>query len=170
MIAVNISAIQFERGGLVETVALALARSGLPSRRLELEITESLVLRRTEQTIGMIRQLRELGVRIAMDDFGTGYSTLSNLRDLEFDKIKVDQSFVRSLPIDDGSRAIVNSISNLANALGINTTAEGVETEEQLLIVREHGITQVQGFFFSKPIASDEITDTIRILNDSVSV
>lgn len=168
MIAVNISAIQFERSRLVETVALALARSGLPSQRLELEITESLVLRRTEQTIETIRQLRELGVRIAMDDFGTGYSTLSNLRDLQFDKIKVDQSFVRSLPVDEGSRAIVNSISNLANALGINTTAEGVETEEQLLIVREHGITQVQGFFFSKPIASCEIADTIRILNDSV--
>jgi diguanylate cyclase (GGDEF)-like protein len=168
-VAVNLSAVQFERGGLLESVALALARSGLPPHRLELEITESLVLKRSEETIAALRQLRGLGVRIAMDDFGTGYSTLGNLRDLEFDKIKVDQCFVRSLPVDEGSRAIVHSISGLAKALGISATAEGVETEEQMLIIREHGIGQVQGFFFSKPIADTEIGETIRLLNGSAA-
>jgi diguanylate cyclase (GGDEF)-like protein len=164
-VAVNLSAVQFERGDLLATVALALARSGLPPQRLELEITESLVLNRAEETLVALRRLRGLGVRIAMDDFGTGYSTLGNLRDLEFDKIKVDQCFVRSLPADEGSRAIVHSISGLVKALGISATAEGVETEDQLKIIRENGINQVQGFFFSKPIPDDQIDETIRLLN-----
>lgn len=156
-VAVNLSAIQFERSSVVSVVMNALAASGLAPERLELEITESLILLSAPQTLEALRQLRRLGVRIVMDDFGTGYSSLSYLRDFEFDKIKVDQSFIRSLPSDEGTRAIVASIAKLAHTLGVATTAEGVETEEQLQHVRTNGIGLVQGFFFGKPIPATEI-------------
>jgi diguanylate cyclase (GGDEF)-like protein len=156
-VAVNLSAIQFERSPIVSIVMSALAASGLAPERLELEITETLVLLSAPQTLEALRQLRQLGVRIVMDDFGTGYSSLGYLRDFEFDKIKVDQSFIRSLPTDEGTRAIVASISKLAQTLGVATTAEGVETEEQLAHVKGNGIGLVQGFFFGRPITATEI-------------
>lgn len=164
-VAVNLSAIQFQRGQLLATVMSALATSGLAPNRLELEITETLLLTDPERTIAMFRQLREIGVQIAMDDFGTGYSSLGYLKEFEFDKIKIDQSFVRSLETDASSKAIVKSISQLARTLGIMTTAEGVETEDQLQLVRSKGIGQVQGFFFGRPIRPDQIEETISILS-----
>ena len=164
-VAVNLSAIQFQRGQLLATVISALATSGLAPNRLELEITETLLLTDPERTIAMFRQLREIGVQIAMDDFGTGYSSLGYLKEFEFDKIKIDQSFVRSLETDASSKAIVKSISQLARTLGIMTTAEGVETEDQLQLVRSKGIGQVQGFFFGRPIRPDQIEETISILS-----
>jgi diguanylate cyclase (GGDEF)-like protein len=164
-VAVNLSAIQFERSPVVSIVMSALAASGLAPQRLELEITESLILLSAPQTLEALRQLRKLGVRIVMDDFGTGYSSLSYLRDFEFDKIKVDQSFIRSLPTDEGTRAIVASIAKLAHTLGVATTAEGVETEEQLHHVRTNGIGLVQGFFFGKPIAATEIDGVFEALD-----
>lgn len=160
-VAVNLSTVQFQRGNLVATVVNALATSGLPPEHLELEITESLILAQSSDNLAAIRQLRELGVRIAMDDFGTGYSSLSYLRDFEFDKIKVDRSFVHSLGWDEGSRAIVSSISSLADNLGIITTAEGVETQEQLDLIRASGLTEVQGFFLGRPIREDRIAKTL---------
>lgn len=160
-VAVNLSTIQFQRGNLVATVVGALAASGLSPGKLELEITESLILTQSNETIATIRRLRELGVRIAMDDFGTGYSSLACLRDFEFDKIKVDRSFVKSLEHDEGSRAIVSSISSLATNLGIATTAEGIETFEQLSFVRQTGLTEVQGYFLGRPIASESIPTAI---------
>lgn len=156
-VAVNLSAIQFERSSVVSLVMSALATSGLPPERLELEITESFILVGAAQTLEALRQLRALGVRVVMDDFGTGYSSLSYLRDFEFDKIKVDQSFIRALPTDEGTRAIVATIARLAHTLGVTTTAEGVETEEQLQHVKTNGIELVQGFFFGKPIMAAEI-------------
>ena len=161
-VAVNLSTLQFQRGNVVPMVMNALASSGLAPSSLELEITESLIFAQSEENLTAIRQLRELGVRIVMDDFGTGYSSLSYLRDFEFDKIKVDRSFVHSLAHDEGSRAIVSSISGLALNLGIATTAEGVETEEQLEIIRSTGLTEVQGYYLGRPVQGADVSQTVE--------
>ena len=130
----------------------ALAASGLPARRLELEITESVLLQNNEATLATLHQLRALGVRIAMDDFGTGYSSLSYLRSFPFDKIKIDRCFVSDLSeSSEDALAILRAVASLGISLGIATTAEGVETEEQLARVREEGCTEMQGYFFSPP-------------------
>jgi diguanylate cyclase (GGDEF)-like protein len=150
-IAVNLSAAQFASGALVATVVQALATTGLRPDRLELEITESVLLARTEANLAILNQLRQLGVCIVMDDFGTGYSSLSCLHQFRFDKVKIDQMFVRNLPRTDDSRAIVRAVTGIGSSLGMSTTAEGVETEAQLNFLREHGCDEVQGFFFSEP-------------------
>ena len=148
-VAVNLSPIQFRSRNLVQTVIAALAHSGLAPTRLELEITESLFLAETEANLATLHQLRSLGVRISMDDFGTGYSSLSYLRSFPFDKIKIDRSFVRDLAERQDCVAIVKAISGLGQSLNISTTAEGVETEDQLDRLRAMGCTEVQGFLFS---------------------
>lgn len=167
-VAVNLSPVQFERDQVIATVMSALASSGLAPDRLELEITESLLLANTVKTMATLHTLRELGVRISMDDFGVGYSSLSHLRDFEFDKVKVDQSFVRSLAADQSSSAIVNSLSHLAVALGMTASAEGIETEEQLTFAKSNGVRQAQGFFFGRPIQERDIEDTLRTLNPNM--
>jgi EAL domain-containing protein (putative c-di-GMP-specific phosphodiesterase class I) len=129
----------------------ALAASGLPSRRLELEITEAVLLQNTDRTLSTLHQLRELGVRIAMDDFGTGYSSLSYLRRFPFDKIKIDRGFIAGLPDDHESVAIVGAVVGLASSLRMATAAEGVETQAQLDKVRALGCTEMQGYLFSRP-------------------
>jgi EAL domain-containing protein (putative c-di-GMP-specific phosphodiesterase class I) len=129
----------------------ALGASGLPASRLELEITEAVMLQDTETTLATLAQLKGLGVRISMDDFGTGYSSLSYLRKFPFDKIKIDQSFIRDLSTRPESMAIIRAIAGLGAALGIATTAEGVETEDQLRVVRAEGCTQVQGYLLGRP-------------------
>jgi diguanylate cyclase (GGDEF)-like protein len=149
-VAVNISAAQF-KGGLVQTILSALAASGLSPNRLELEITETVLMQDNESSLRVLHQLRALGVRIAMDDFGTGYSSLSYLRSFPFDQIKIDRSFVRELPHDRDCLAIVRSIVGLGTSLGIATIAEGVETEAQLAAVRDEGCTEVQGYLFGAP-------------------
>jgi diguanylate cyclase (GGDEF)-like protein len=151
-IAVNLSPVQFKNRNLTHHVTNALAESGLSPRRLELEITESLLLSDSDLTIKILHQLRRLGVRISMDDFGTGYSSLSHLRSFPFDKIKIDRSFVHELTSRSDSAAIVTAVIGLGRSLGIATTAEGVETEAQLDIVREQGCSEVQGFLFSPPL------------------
>ena len=148
-VAVNLSPIQFRSRNLVQTVIATLAHSGLAPTRLELEITESLFLAETEANLATLHQLRSLGVRISMDDFGTGYSSLSYLRSFPFDKIKIDRSFVRDLAERQDCVAIVKAISGLGQSLNISTTAEGVETEDQLDRLRAMGCTEVQGFLFS---------------------
>jgi EAL domain-containing protein (putative c-di-GMP-specific phosphodiesterase class I) len=135
----------------VPSVTSALAVSGLPARRLELEITESVLLQDSEATLATLHKLRGFGVRISMDDFGTGYSSLSYLRSFPFDKIKIDRSFVHELATRDDSMAIVRAVTGLGKSLGISTTAEGVETNEQLTLLRSEGCTEVQGFLFSPP-------------------
>jgi diguanylate cyclase (GGDEF)-like protein len=150
-IAVNLSPVQFRSKTLVLDVVTALGASGLAAHRLELEITEAVMLQDTEATLATLRQLKELGARISMDDFGTGYSSLSYLRTFPFDKIKIDQSFVRDLASRPESLAIVRAVAGLGSTLGIATTAEGVETLEQLDVVRAEGCTQVQGFLLGKP-------------------
>lgn len=149
-VAVNLSPLQFVQPGLVETVAQALTNSGLPGYRLELEITESVRLQEDAATLAVLHRLRELGCRISLDDFGTGYSSLSYLRSFPFDKLKIDQSFVRSLPAAE-SAAIVRAIAALGRSLNIVTLAEGVETAEQLKALVAEGLHEMQGYLFSPP-------------------
>lgn len=141
----------------------ALTVSKLPPQRLELEVTEGVLLIDHDSTLALLHQLRAYGVRIAMDDFGTGYSSLSYLRSFPFDKIKIDGSFVRSLSQDDSSLAIVRAVTGLSASLGIVSTAEGVETREQLDWVRAEGCSEVQGFLFSTPKQAREIPDILKI-------
>lgn len=160
-VAVNLSPAQFQGGRLVPIVRDALAASGLPPGRLELEITESILLHGSETNLQILNQLRELGVIIAMDDFGTGYSSLSYLRSFPFNKIKIDKSFIRDLTTSDSSVAIVRAVCGLANSFGASTTAEGVETDDQLTQARSEGCTEVQGYLFSKPLPASEIPDLL---------
>ncbi len=156
-VAVNLSPLQFRVGNLLTTVMDALKHSGLPPKRLELEITETLLLEKSSQVIATLHALRALGVRISMDDFGTGYSSLSYLRSFPFDKIKIDQSFVRGLCANHELQAIVRSIISLGRGLGVTITAEGVETEAELNWLRSEGCHEAQGFLFSPGRPNDEI-------------
>jgi len=150
-VAVNLSPVQFRNPDLVASVKAALAQAGLPARRLELEITESVLLQNSESTREMLLELRALGVKISLDDFGTGYSSLSYLRSFPFDKIKIDRSFVSELETSKDSLAIVRAVTGLGKSLGITTTAEGVETAAQLEVLSREGCTQAQGYLVSKP-------------------
>lgn len=161
-VAVNLSAVQFKSRTLVHKVASALADSGLSPQRLEMEITESVLLANSEATLAALYDLKRLGVRIAMDDFGTGYSSLSYLRSFPFDKIKIDRSFVMELGTRDGASAIVRTVANLGASLGMITTAEGVETAEQFAQVREEGCTEVQGYYFSPPRPAGEVMEMLE--------
>ena len=160
-VAVNLSVAQFRSRNLVQVVVSALAQSGLAATRLELEITESIFLAETEANLATLHQLRELGVSISMDDFGTGYSSLSYLRSFPFDKIKIDRSFVKDLAQRSDCVAIVRAISGLGRSLNITTTAEGVETRDQLDWLRAEGCNQVQGFLFSAAKPASEIGDLL---------
>jgi diguanylate cyclase (GGDEF)-like protein len=150
-VTVNLSPVQFRGAGIVRVVGDALAFSGLDPGRLELEITESTLLQDNERVVAMLHHLRDYGLRTALDDFGTGYSSLSYLRSFPFDKIKIDQSFVREMGRRPDCLAIVNSVAELARRLGMATTAEGVETPEQLRQVREAGCAEAQGYHFGRP-------------------
>ncbi|VVT00049.1 Diguanylate cyclase [Sphingomonas sp. EC-HK361] len=151
-IAVNVSPIQFRNPGFAAVVMQALARSGLNPQRLEIEITESVFLDGEEPVVALLHQLRAMGIRVALDDFGTGYSSLSYLRSFPFDKIKIDKSFVDSVAQDSGAAAIVRAIVDLATALHMETTAEGVEDSSQLDRLRSQGCSSIQGYLFSRPI------------------
>jgi EAL domain-containing protein (putative c-di-GMP-specific phosphodiesterase class I) len=135
----------------------ALGASGLSGERLELEITETVLLQDTDTTLSMLNDLRALGVRISMDDFGTGYSSLGYLRKFPFDKIKIDRSFIQDLADKPDSIAIVRAVASIGSALGMATTAEGVETEEELAQLRHEGCTEVQGYLFSRPQPASEV-------------
>jgi diguanylate cyclase (GGDEF)-like protein/PAS domain S-box-containing protein len=161
-VAVNLSPVQFRYRELVPSVMAALSESGLPARRLELEITESVFLKDSNATLEILHGLRGLGIRISMDDFGTGYSSLSYLRSFPFDKIKIDASFVHELTSRDDSIAIVRAVTGLARSLGITTTAEGVETNEQLTILRAEGCNEVQGYLFNPPRPAAEVESLLN--------
>jgi diguanylate cyclase (GGDEF)-like protein len=156
-VAVNLSVLQFEKTNLLQVVRDALRSSGLPARRLELEITESVLLKEDEATIQTLHQLKALGLRIALDDFGTGYASLSYLRSFPFDQIKIDRSFVQDLGVRADGASIVNAVAELAQKLGMETTAEGVETSEQLRLLQEAGCTQAQGFNFGRPSPASQV-------------
>jgi diguanylate cyclase (GGDEF)-like protein len=156
-LAVNLSPVHFRSGTLVHDVVGALSASGLESNRLELEITESVLLDDNKMTMQALHELRRWGVRISIDDFGTGYSSFTYLRMFPFDKIKIDQSFVRDLPTKKDSTAIVRAIIGVANSLGMVTTAEGVETQEQLEYLQAEGCTEVQGYLISRPLLTSDV-------------
>jgi diguanylate cyclase (GGDEF)-like protein len=161
-VAVNLSPLQFKDRNLVTVVQQALTVTGLPAWRLDLEITEGVLLQESEATLATLHKLRALGIRISMDDFGTGYSSLSYLRSFPFDKIKIDQSFIRDLAGHSGSAAIVRAVTGLGSSLGIHTTAEGVETEEQLARLITEGCTEVQGYLFSPPRPAHEVSRLVE--------
>jgi diguanylate cyclase (GGDEF)-like protein/PAS domain S-box-containing protein len=156
-VAVNLSPMQFKSGNLLQGVRDALKDAGLPPTRLELEITETLLLDKSELVTATLHALRALGVQISMDDFGTGYSSLSYLRSFPFDKIKIDRSFVHDIGANTDSQAIVRAIVSLGSSLGIKITAEGVETESDLAYLKAEGCTEGQGYLFSKAQPQDEI-------------
>ncbi|HEY4254138.1 MAG TPA: EAL domain-containing protein [Roseomonas sp.] len=156
-VAVNLSPVQFASGNLPASVATALAASGLDPARLELEITEMVLLRDTEATLAALHALRELGVAIALDDFGTGYSSLGYLQRFPFDRVKIDRSFISHLGQSRESNAIVQSVIDLCAAINMSTTAEGVETEEQYRILCAGGCTEAQGYLFGRPSATAEV-------------
>jgi diguanylate cyclase (GGDEF)-like protein/PAS domain S-box-containing protein len=160
--AVNLSALQFRRAGLVEAVAGALERSGLPPRLLELELTESILLQDVDNTLDTVRRLKALGVRLSIDDFGTGYSSLSYLKRFAVDRLKIDRSFVRDLNTDPDNAAIVRAVIQLARSLRLGIVAEGVETEAQLAFLREEGCQDVQGYLFSRPLALADLKALLR--------
>ncbi|UFX48851.1 EAL domain-containing protein [Bradyrhizobium sp. 41S5] len=161
-VAVNLSPLQFRTGNLLALVTDALRQSGLPARRLELEITETLLLEKSSQVLATLHALRALGVRMSMDDFGTGYSSLSYLRSFPFDKIKIDQSFVRDLGANPDAQAIVRSIVSLGVGLGVTITAEGVETEAELSCLRAEGCHEGQGFLFSRARPNAEVISLLK--------
>ncbi|MEH3048495.1 putative bifunctional diguanylate cyclase/phosphodiesterase [Sphingomonas adhaesiva] len=161
-VAVNVSPLQFRNPGFQAIVLQALARSGLAPKRLEVEITESIFIDGEENVTSVLHRLRAMGVRVALDDFGTGYSSLSYLRSFPFDKIKIDRSFVTGIAGDRGATAIVRAIVDLANALDMETTAEGVEDDAQLASLRRQGCSSIQGFLFSRPLEEDDAAAYVR--------
>jgi predicted signal transduction protein with EAL and GGDEF domain len=156
-LAVNVSPVQFRNHTLALHVAGVLANSGLAAHRLELEITEAVLIRDDEAALAILHQLRAIGVRIALDDFGTGYSSLSYLQRFPFDKIKIDRCFVSDIAEADGSRSIVQAVVNIAASRDMTTTAEGVETESQRDLLGALGCTEMQGFLFSKAVPAADV-------------
>ena len=154
-IVVNVSGVQLHQGDLVDTIDNILKTSELDPRHLELEITESLIMQEAEQAIAILERLRELCISLAIDDFGSGYSSLSQLKRLPIDKLKIDRSFVMDVPQDPNDEAIVRAVLALGRALDLSVVAEGVESEEQLAMLKENGCEEVQGFFYSKPVSSE---------------
>jgi diguanylate cyclase (GGDEF)-like protein/PAS domain S-box-containing protein len=166
-VSVNVSPSQFRNGALPLVVVTALAECGLPAQRLELEITESLLMQNNEASLLMLHQLRELGIRIALDDFGTGYSSLSYLRSFPFDRIKIDRSFVAGLLHGGEAVAIVHAILSLASSLKMRTTAEGVETATQQALLQAAGCDEMQGYLFSRPLPAEELAELVRLRRGS---
>jgi EAL domain-containing protein (putative c-di-GMP-specific phosphodiesterase class I) len=160
-VAVNVSPLQFRALGFADVIFQALAVSGLPPARLEVEITESVFLDGEETVVALLHRLRAMGIRVALDDFGTGYSSLSYLRSFPFDKIKIDKSFVDTVASDTSSAAIVSAIVDLATALHMETTAEGVEDSDQLARLRGQGCSSIQGYLFSRPIEAGMVAGMI---------
>ena len=168
-VAVNVSPVQFRSQAFALKVAVALAASGLPAHRLELEITEAVLIRDDEAALAMLHQLRKLGVRIALDDFGTGYSSLSYLQRFPFDKIKIDRCFIKEVAELDGSACIVQAVVNIAAARRMTTTAEGVETKPQLDMLRKLGCTEMQGYLFSPALPAADINRLLLSRRDPIA-
>lgn len=163
VVAVNLSAVQFKRGNLLQTVASALELSGLPPHLLELELTESILLQDIETVMQTLSQLKTMGIKLSIDDFGTGYSSLSYLKRLDVDKLKIDQSFVRDLNVDANDAAIVNAIIQVAHALQLKVIAEGVENQAQLEFLKQHACDEIQGYFCAKPVPASEIYQVVAL-------
>jgi diguanylate cyclase (GGDEF)-like protein len=161
-VAVNVSALQFGQADFVQSVATVLEQTGLAPQYLEIEVTESLFMTEVDHAIGILRDLKALGVKLSIDDFGTGYSSLSYLKRFPIDVLKIDQSFVRDLTDHRDDAAIVVSIISLAHSLRLTVIAEGVETKEQVAYLQQHGCDQMQGYFFSRPVPAEELKQMLR--------
>ena len=162
-VAVNVSPVQFSNKSFPDVVTSAIQKSGLSPDQVELEVTEGVLIGESAHTHMMFAKLREIGVRLALDDFGTGYSSLSYLQSFRFDKIKIDQSFIRAAnEVHSHNRAIISAIVTLADAMGMETTAEGIESLDQLALVRSLGATHVQGFVYSKAVTHEEVTKSLE--------
>jgi EAL domain-containing protein (putative c-di-GMP-specific phosphodiesterase class I) len=160
--AVNVSPVQFRQGNLVSLIRDALAAAEVEPGRLEIEITEGVLLNNTEVVLAVLTEIQAMGVRIAMDDFGTGYSSLSYLRRFPFDKIKIDRSFISGLGSSADADSIVQAVITLSASLGMVSNAEGVETAEQAELLRESGCKEVQGFYFGRPMTSPSICELVK--------
>jgi EAL domain-containing protein (putative c-di-GMP-specific phosphodiesterase class I) len=156
-IALNVSSHQFEKQNLIEIIKAALQDTMISPQCLEVEITESTIMRNPEKAIQILMEIKAMGLRIAIDDFGTGYSSLSYLKRLPLDFLKIDQSFVKGVASDPKDQTIVRTTIAMAHSLNLKTIAEGVETEEQLSFLQEHGCDEIQGYLFSRPLPAGEI-------------
>jgi EAL domain-containing protein (putative c-di-GMP-specific phosphodiesterase class I) len=166
-IAVNVSAIQFREPGFVAIIQDVLRRSGINSEKLKLELTESLVIDNIDDSVRKMKEIKALGVKFSMDDFGTGYSSLSYLSRLPFDQLKIDQSFVRTITTDQHNAAIVQTIISMAQSLGMDVIAEGVETEDQREFLDLRGCPAYQGYLYAKPTPIAELEALVVSLNSA---
>jgi predicted signal transduction protein with EAL and GGDEF domain len=161
-VSVNLSAHQFRTEDLAETVARILRETPLSPRSLDIEITESAMMRSKDVTVSVLQKLKGIGITVSLDDFGTGYSSLSYLRGFPIDTVKIDRSFVRDLTMDPDAASITAAIISMAQTLSLRVVAEGVETEAQLTFLREHGCDEMQGFLFSPPVPAEQATELLR--------
>jgi EAL domain-containing protein (putative c-di-GMP-specific phosphodiesterase class I) len=157
-VAVNVSAVQLDQADFVPTVLHILRSTGMPAAQLELELTESVMLRDMDSTLQALLQLHEAGIAISIDDFGTGYSSLSYLSRLPLDKLKIDRSFVKDIDMRPSDAVLCRTIVAMARNLGLHVTAEGVETESQLRMLSECGCTHYQGYLFSRPVPAEQVS------------
>lgn len=164
--AVNLSAVQFKSASLIERISTIIDETGINPEDLELELTESALVEKPDEAVKLLKQIRSLGCSISIDDFGTGYSSLSYLKNFPVTVLKIDRSFVTDLARNSGDRAIAQSVVSLADNLGMQTVAEGVEQQEQLEILRQIGCTYIQGFFYSRPVEAHLIPDVVHALNN----
>jgi len=160
--AVNLSIRQLLDDKLIKDIRAALEETGMAPELLELEITESMVMFRTDRMMDVLTKIKSMGVQLALDDFGTGYSSLAQIKHLPIDTLKVDRSFIRNLPHDSEDRAIIEAIIAMGKTLSLNVIAEGVETMAQDEFLREHLCNEMQGFYFSKPVTPDQFADLLR--------
>ena len=160
--AVNLSLRQLTDENLIDNIRTALNDSGMAPNLLELEITESMVMRNPTRIIAVLTKIKNMGVRLAIDDFGTGYSSLAQIKHFPVDTLKVDRSFIRNIPQDAADKAITEAIIAMGNTLSLNVIAEGVETEDQMIFLDEHSCDEMQGYYFSKPIMPEQFADILR--------
>lgn len=161
-VAVNVSAVQFRQKSFIHAVKKVLEQTGLPAQYLELELTEGVLLSNADVTLSVLEKLEEMGLKISIDDFGTGYSSLSYLRQFPVYRLKIDRSFVQSMTVDPGAAVIIGTIINMARSLRLKVIAEGVENEEQLLLLRAHHCDEVQGYYFSRPLTAEDFVEKVR--------
>jgi EAL domain-containing protein (putative c-di-GMP-specific phosphodiesterase class I) len=168
-VAVNVSAVQFRQQGFSNVIRTALLDTGLSPRYLELELTESFLLSNVNATLSILQELRQMGVMLSIDDFGTGYSSLSYLKHFPVGKLKIDRSLIKDLAVDQGDAAIATAIISMARSLHLKVIAEGVETDEQMSFLRQHGCDEIQGYYFSRPLVVDAASDLLRQRTQSQS-
>ena len=161
-VAVNVSAVQFRQAGFCGLIGKVLYESGLAPQYLELELTESLLLADADVTLSVLKELKSMGVTLAIDDFGTGYSSFNYLRQFRVSKLKIDRSFIRDVAVNPDDAAITTAIISMAKNLNLKVIAEGVEDEAQMSFLRAHLCDEIQGYYFSKPLAVDKVADKLR--------